>query len=164
MTADEAAFHEPDDSIDVPEPVAESGICAGSDPIAEVIVSDERAYERELENWHKAESEAAADQPAEEPALEAAAEPMEQETVPEPLADVAEAVESEPVAEATEVLPQDDAAIEAPAPQRSRLAALVERLANNDDLYTPLTSADDDLPVGRRQSGALQGNRPWLRA
>jgi signal transduction histidine kinase len=99
------------------------------DPIGAAIEADERAYERELDNWREIEGERP-DEPV-------AHEPAAQEQAPE----------AEPVQEdepAVEAAPQDEAD-EPPAP-RSRLADLVDRLAAQDDLYTPLTEADDRLP------------------
>lgn len=110
------------------EPVAEADSLSeapaeetvATDAVGDLIVADEHAYEQELANWRAAEQDSA-------PVGETVAE------VPEEPA----AFEDEPGAEWHE--PEDD-----PAESVSRLSALVDRLAADEALFTPLT-ADDDV-------------------
>ncbi|UXN73769.1 hypothetical protein N8D56_24190 [Devosia sp. A8/3-2] len=129
MTEQRAEPAVSDSDADVPpESIAE---VQGSDALAEetvandavgdLIVADEHAYERELANWHAAEQDAA---PADAAATEIPEEPA--------------AFQDEPGAEWQE--PEDDVG----AGSVSRLSALVDRLAADEALFTPLT-ADDDV-------------------
>jgi len=88
-----------------------------SDASPEEPVDDEKAYAQELENWRAAGPDGSA-------TLEVVVEP-------------------EVVADANAAEPQEQTDA---APQRSRLGLLVDRLAAHDDLYTPLTDADDAPP------------------
>jgi signal transduction histidine kinase len=117
------------------------------------VETDENAYALELANWHDAEPDGSA-------AL----------SLVEPAAPSAEAVESGPLTAdgappVDEMLPAEDAAPEddvayrdAPdpedAPASSRLSLLVDRLASDEALFTPLTEADDNPPAGASAEGA----------
>ncbi|WEK03163.1 MAG: histidine kinase dimerization/phospho-acceptor domain-containing protein [Candidatus Devosia phytovorans] len=94
------------------------------EPEAEVtsteVASDETAYAQELENWRAAGPDGTA----------------ELEVVPE--AAVPDEAQDEDVEQA-------EASEEAPKP--SRLSLLVDRLAADEGLFTPLTAADDTPPV-----------------
>lgn len=85
--------------------------------------ADEGAYERELQNWREAESDAVAP-------FELAPAPERQQ---EPVGPFDEPEE-----------PQSPAADAAPA--GSRLSRLMEQLASDEALFTPLTAADDAQP------------------
>lgn len=100
------------------EETVESG---DADTVAEIIAADEHAYEQELANWRSAEADGQAP----------IAEEGEAPPAPMPPAD------DEPGPEWHES--DDDAGAESV----SRLSALVDRLAADAALFTPLTSADD---------------------
>lgn len=87
---------------------------AQDDHVGALIVADEAAYQEELANWQETEPEAAADEPEQLAAF--ADEPGPQWQEPD----------EEPVTESV-----------------SRLSALVDRLAADEALFTPLTVADD---------------------
>jgi len=90
----------------------------------DLIAAEENAYERELENWRAAGQDGFAQLTV------VAAEP---EPEPEPVSTT-----DAPVGEAVE----DDAA-------GSRLSRLIDQLASDEDLFTPLTEADDNPPAPR---------------
>ncbi len=108
------------------------------------VETDENAYARELENWRDAELDGA-------PVLEL----VEQTT---PVADEPEAAEAAaddlprhdeptPVESAVEDYAADDSTPEPYSePVPSRLSQLVDRLASDEALFTPLTEADDNPP------------------
>ncbi len=98
-----------------------------NDAVGDLIVADERAYEQELANWHAAEPDAAS---ADEAVREKPGEPA--------------AFEDGPGLEWHEN--EDDVAAESV----SRLAALVDRLAADEALFTPLT-ADDDVMYAAKE-------------
>jgi len=141
------------------------------DGIGTLIADDDHAYERELESWRAADQDRAyepavsAQEPAlavPEPTPEAAPDSADVETTCDDSADdepdlnieAAAPVEAEealmtsaPVAEET------DRAVQAePEPSSvrgaSRLSSLVDRLAADDNLYAPLTDADDVILAG----------------
>ena len=111
----------PDDLAAAQDALAEADVAlpeAPQETVGGLIETDANAYARELENWRDAERDGPP--PFE---LVAAAEP--------------DAEDEPPVAE-------DEPA--APVPTKpSRLSQLVDRLAADEALFTPLT-ADDDLP------------------
>jgi PAS domain-containing protein len=98
-----------------------------NDAVGDLIVADEHAYERELANWHAAEPDAA---PSDEAVSAMPEEPA--------------AFQDGPGAEWHEN--EDDVAAESV----SRLAALVDRLAADEALFTPLT-ADDDVMYAAKE-------------
>lgn len=102
------------------EPIAETPP-ASEDGVADIIAADEHAYEQELANWRSAEVEGPLP----------IAEEAEAPDAPMPPAD------DEPGPEWHET--EDDDGTESV----SRLSALVDRLAADAALFTPLTSADD---------------------
>jgi len=116
------------------------------EPATSTETADEQAYERELDNWHGAESDS-------EPAPETVAvEPApEDEIVADAEAEASSDMAAEDIAdEPTE--PEHAGADIQPAPEPpvlGRLGALFDRMAQNEDLYTPLTAADDEKPVMR---------------
>lgn len=111
------------------------------------------AYARELQNWQETDAETAYEPAAFAPADDQDDTPeawaTELGAAPKPYV-VAEDVTEEPEEPETGA---DDAPIAAPeepverAPLR-RLSDLVDRLAADEDLYTPLTEADDVPPAG----------------
>ncbi len=105
-----------------------------NDAVGDLIVADEHAYERELANWHAAELDAA---PADEAVSEKPDEPA--------------AFEDGPGAEWHEN--EDDVAAESV----SRLAALVDRLAADEALFTPLTSDDDVMYAAKEPETPVPG-------
>ena len=117
LAAAQDALAEP--SIELPEPAP--------DAVGELIGADENAYARELENWRDAERDGA-------PAFELVNNTTEE---PSPVA------EAPPVADEA---PRDEAVPETEEPGASRLSRLVDRLASDEALFTPLTEADDAPP------------------
>ena len=101
---------------------------------------DENAYAQELENWREAERDGAA---AFEPKLVTSVEQPEE-------------MPAEPVAEHREAQADDLTLVESEEPAAtddtpvggSRLSRLVDRLAADEALFTPLTEADDNPPAG----------------
>jgi signal transduction histidine kinase len=106
---------------------------ATNDAVGDLIVADEHAYEQELANWRAAEQDSA-------PAGEAVTEEPEAPT----------AFEDEPGAEWHE--PEDD-----PAESVSRLSALVDRLAADEALFTPLTADDDVMYAAKEPETPVPG-------
>lgn len=97
--------------------------------------ADDNAYERELENWREAEHLGS---PIPEPAEDAHRNDDAALTV---------------AATETELPPGEDAYVPAEASEEpesestaSRLSRLVDRLASDENLFTPLTEADDNPP------------------
>lgn len=121
LVAAQDALAEPD--VQLPEPPP--------DPVGGLIEADATAYARELENWRDAERDA-------QPAF----------TLVE-----ADAPEEPPVDPVVDEQPTGDdelSGVAATAPETeetrpSRLSQLVDRLALDENLFTPLT-ADDDAP------------------
>lgn len=105
---------------------------AADDPVAEIIAADEQAYEQELANWRSAEAD------GHSPIVE------EAEAAPSPMAPASD----EPGPEWHEL--EDDAG----AASVSRLSALVDRLAADEALFTPLTSADDVMHAAPEEAEA----------
>jgi signal transduction histidine kinase len=143
-----------------------------SDPIGSMIEEDDHAYERELESWRGADQDQAYEPadaagepvspvgaPAEAPEIASVDADWAEDA--EPDLDAAVAVEDQAFVEAEPESPGEGdeggqpAAVEASEAQpaiseqavierkSSRLSSLVDRLAADDDLYTPLTDADD---------------------
>lgn len=96
---------------------------AAPEPDAWTGIDDHGAYVRELQNWQDADAEAAY-----------AGMDKSSSQEPEPEA------EAEPVTDDT-----------AERPLFHSLSALVDRLAADEELYTPLTEADDHPPVSETQ-------------
>ena len=119
----DAEDHAAEDVIEQTEPVVAS--------VDELIAADETAYARELESWREAERDGAPVAVADVDHDEAAS-PAEAVETEAPVVDDAPVIETAP----------SDAA---PA---SRLSLLVDRLAADDALYTPLTDADDAIVQG----------------
>lgn len=116
--------------------------------VAALIETDETAYARELENWRDAEQDGSAALALAEPEG-GSAETGASDTPPAEVASQVEdwdAAEDPPPVqgEMTEhAMPVSESASTA-----SRLSRLVERLAADDALFTPLTEADDNPPPG----------------
>jgi signal transduction histidine kinase/PAS domain-containing protein len=99
-----------------------------------LVAADENAYALELENWRDAEHDGS-------PVLEL--------VEPSPAADEASsAAAAEPPGEEPIEAPAADDAPAESAPAVSRLSQLVDRLASDEALFTPLTEADDNPPPG----------------
>ncbi|WP_332698185.1 sensor histidine kinase [Devosia sp.] len=123
------------DFLAAQDALAEGDDAAPADEaVAMPIVSDENAYAQELENWREAEQDgAAAPDPAD-------SEPVaEQETLDETPASGGPEAQTDAEAESADET-------EAEAPTVSRLSQLVDRLAADDALFTPLNDADDAPP------------------
>lgn len=150
------------DDVGAAEPVSDETVAAEEEPAAE----DDRPTEVSAETAEEPEDVAP---PAEEQDMVAAQEALDEPEAPAPDRDAKpeEPVDDEqayaqelenwraagPDGSATlEVVTEVDAPVAEPqepadaAPQRSRLGLLVDRLAAHDDLYTPLTDADDAPP------------------
>ncbi|KFC68388.1 Two-component hybrid sensor and regulator [Devosia sp. LC5] len=121
VTADGDADAPPESVTEVQSSDAPDEEMIANDVVGDLIVADEQAYEQELANWHAAEQDTA-------PATETAGGEPEGPA----------AFRDGPGAEWHEN--EDDVAAESV----SRLAALVDRLAADEALFTPLT-ADDDV-------------------
>jgi len=139
--ASEAEAHHPVDEFDTPQPEeaapAEVAGVSDSEPedevagAAQTAIAPDDSYARELHDWQDADPETVY-APAQEPAVftdDVDASDLDEED--EPVAVVAEP--STP-----------DASEERPL-FRS-LSALVDRLAADEDLYTPLNEEDDEVP------------------
>jgi signal transduction histidine kinase/PAS domain-containing protein len=147
LAAAQGALAEPE--LELPETDTDT-----ASPPAE---TDENAYALELANWRDAEPDGRAALTTVEQTL-----PIADEA---PSADAAEsdtlAAEDVPV---EETRPEESRPVEAPAPvadnttpeapPSSRLSLLVDRLASDEALFTPLTEADDNPPVGASAEGA----------
>ncbi|SFC27314.1 His Kinase A (phospho-acceptor) domain-containing protein [Devosia psychrophila] len=130
MTADDEVAAA-QDALDEPEQSVDEAL--GDRP----TVTDETAYEQELQNWRDAERDGTAalalvSNDAAEEAEEAQAS--------------ADSVEEPMQIEAVDAAPAADTAEE--APRSSRLGLLVDRLAADENLFTPLTEDDDAPPAG----------------
>ncbi|MDB5613678.1 MAG: hypothetical protein JWQ22_1331 [Devosia sp.] len=126
MTADDEVAAA-QDALDEPEQVADDAL------IERPTVTDETAYAQELQNWREAERDGTASlalvsNGAAEEAVASA------DDVEEP--DVVEAVYAAPTEHTVEG-----------APRSSRLGMLVDRLAADENLFTPLTEDDDAPPT-----------------
>ncbi|MGV8832483.1 MAG: histidine kinase dimerization/phospho-acceptor domain-containing protein [Devosia sp.] len=126
---------EVDHSVSAPETTSET---SGEPPLSEDarVDVDENAYARELDSWRAAEPDAA-------PTLSLVSAPAIDE---QPQAEDAEAAPDD-----VEVTPDDAASVaeaKEAAPSQSRLSQLVDRLASDAALYTPLTDADDAIISG----------------
>lgn len=109
---------------------------ARDDGIGRTIIADETRYAQELENWRSAEPDGAARLGLVREATDApAVEGPEDTSLPEP---VEPSVVHEP--EGADQAPHEEAT-------PSRLSRLVDRLAADDALFTPLTEADDAPPA-----------------
>ncbi|MDB5527911.1 MAG: hypothetical protein JWR51_1014 [Devosia sp.] len=129
------------------EPQAEAG-----DPIGTLIAADNHAYERELESWRAADQDQAyePDVVAETAAAEVTPVEAAPEVTPEDIGewqDEAQVGPEAPVAAEAAVEPAaepETSEDEQPVVRGlSRLSSLVDRLAADEHLYTPLTDADD---------------------
>nr|WP_295883514.1 histidine kinase dimerization/phospho-acceptor domain-containing protein [uncultured Devosia sp.] len=116
------------------------------------IETDENAYALELANWRDAEPDGSAALATVEQAT-----PVTDEAPPAdaaesgtlPADDVPSGEETHPEAPlpVQDVAPVDDST-DPEAPPVSRLSRLVDRLASDEALFTPLTEADDNPPPG----------------
>ncbi|HTM76349.1 MAG TPA: histidine kinase dimerization/phospho-acceptor domain-containing protein [Devosia sp.] len=120
-----------------PEATADGDEPQVADPIAAMIEADDRAYERELDSWRTADQEQAY-APAGDVEAAASAESA-------PVADEAVALEAQIIAPGEADAAETPIELTEPAAAQgpSRLSSLVDRLAAADELYTPLTEADD---------------------
>ena len=151
IAAQEALADAPGDAVEIlPEQADDTGERRSDDPFADLIGADESDYARELENWRDVEHDGA---PALTLVSTAELETGEAENAPtDAAADTVEqptdnAIVEEFVAEA-ELAPEDEPAeIPAEVETPSRLSRLVEQLAADESLFTPLTDADDAPPV-----------------
>ncbi|MET3900580.1 signal transduction histidine kinase [Devosia sp. UYZn731] len=136
--------------------VADEPQAAATDPIATIIVSDDHAYERELESWRAVDQDRAyepvvlEEQAAQEiTAIEAVDATAAQDGGAADEWNDEEAQYEAPLAAQTAPeleLPSETLDDEAEPPTArgpSRLSNLVDRLAVDEHLYTPLTDADD---------------------
>jgi len=106
-------------------------------------IEGDDTYSRELHNWQDADPESVYGAPEVEPQPvpeEILAEDDAAWTEPEPAPSTEEAT---PEAEAAEPVVEDDAG---ERPLFRSLSQLVDRLAADDNLYTPLNAADDEIP------------------
>ena len=135
LVAAQGALAEPD--VEPPE--------AAHNAVGALIDADDNAYARELENWRDAEQDGS-------PVLELV-ERAEPRTDAAPSREVAEGdlalAEDVPPLEG---LPAPEDHVDAPSPPESqstvsRLSRLVDRLAADEALFTPLTEADDNPPT-----------------
>ena len=135
LVAAQGALAEPD--VEPPE--------AAHNAVGALIDADDNAYARELENWRDAEQDGS-------PVLELV-ERAEPPTDAAPSREVAEGdsalAEDVPPLEG---LPAPEDHVDAPSPPESqstasRLSRLVDRLAADEALFTPLTEADDNPPT-----------------
>ena len=148
-----AALRENDDAEAV-EPAATEQPVDAPDPIAAIIETDEHAYERELESWRAADQEQAYE-PAnggDQDTFVATAETIG-ETAPEDIGtddSWSDEADNEPEVAASEAAPEVEPEANEPATRgASRLSSLVDRLAADEHLYTPLTDADDAVLASR---------------
>jgi signal transduction histidine kinase len=137
LAAAQGALAEPD-----VEPPAQAQNGAGA-----LIDADENAYARELDNWRNAEQDGDPLLALVEPTGAVAAEPQSEmvaEEGPGPDMEPAPVEDAPPV----ENLPAGSApAVPDDEPPPSRLSRLVDRLASDEALFTPLTEADDNPPL-----------------
>ncbi|MBX9875991.1 MAG: hypothetical protein K2X84_14110, partial [Beijerinckiaceae bacterium] len=135
LTAAQGALAEPE--VDLPEPAHHADGAS--------IDADENAYARELENWRDAEHDG-------KPVLELVEPAAPDEPEPPPAAE-SQLPHSDEATPAEDVPgPEDELGDGLPAPEgeltTSRLSRLVDRLAADEALFTPLTEADDNPPPG----------------
>ncbi|MFK4812848.1 histidine kinase dimerization/phospho-acceptor domain-containing protein [Devosia sp. ZW T5_3] len=133
-TSESDADLPPGSTVEAQSSDAPADEIVANDAVGDLIVADEHAYERELANWHAAEPDAA---PADEAVSEKPGEPA--------------AFEDGPGAEWHEN--EDDVAAESV----SRLAALVDRLAADEALFTPLTADDDVMYAAKEPETPVPG-------
>ncbi|WP_316358922.1 histidine kinase dimerization/phospho-acceptor domain-containing protein [Devosia sp.] len=136
LAAAQGALAEPD--VELPEPAHHADGAS--------IDTDENAYARELENWRDAELDG-------KPVLELVEPGVSDEPEPVPAAGshLPPAGESTPAEDVP--APEGEVGGEVEAPESgalttSRLSRLVDRLAADDALFSPLTDADDNPPPG----------------
>ncbi len=124
------------------------------DPIAAIIETDEHAYERELESWRAADQEQAYE-PAHGGDQDTPGATTETigETTPEDIGtddSWSDEADHEPEIAASETAPEVEPEANEPVLRgASRLSSLVDRLAADEHLYTPLTDADDAVLASR---------------
>ncbi len=174
-----------------PEPAApaEEPVIETAGPVEEATVDDaapipdDDAYARELQSWQEGDAETAyepvephkpsAESDSPEHWAESLEERPEAEDIPvqnEPpsIFDAIAAVSAEQQREAEGATDQEEVD-EAGAPEDGmqavsrRLSDLVEKLADDEALYAPLTEADDDLPFGQAEVEQDEAVEPDLR-
>jgi signal transduction histidine kinase len=148
LAAAQGALAEPE--LELPE--------TATDTASPLVETDENAYALELANWRDAEPDGRTALTTVEQAPPIANEAASADTAE---SDALAAEDGLPV---EETRPEESPQVEAPvsvadnttpeAPPSSRLSLLVDRLASDEALFTPLTEADDNPPVGASAEGA----------